>query len=129
MRASGWLRWFGLAVLGIVLAAGVAVAASRLTSQHIGIASEPVSAGEQLAPAAVRRGTKPTVNRRTRRQRRRGHRSRGHAPRAAQPPVSTSPAPPVSTAPTSTAPAPLPGGEVAHDDGGGGGGHSGGADD
>src|SRR3954471_15039772 len=41
----------GLAVLGVVLAAGIAVAASRLASQPIGLSSKPVSAGSDLAPA------------------------------------------------------------------------------
>ena len=45
-----WARWAALAVLGILVAAAVSVAASRLTSQKIGLASEPLSAGEGLAP-------------------------------------------------------------------------------
>lgn len=44
------MRWLGLALLGIVVAALVAVLASRLVSQQIGLASEPVSAGDALAP-------------------------------------------------------------------------------
>lgn len=44
------LRWAGLALLGIVIAAAVSVAASRLASQQIGLASEPISAGDALAP-------------------------------------------------------------------------------
>lgn len=40
----------GLAVLGIVLAAGIALAAAHLVRQPIGLASEPVSAGRRLAP-------------------------------------------------------------------------------
>ncbi len=44
------LRWIGLALLGLVIAAGVALAASQLASQQIGIASESVSAGDSLAP-------------------------------------------------------------------------------
>lgn len=49
------VRWLGLALLGIVVAAAVAIAASRLASQQIGLASEPVSAGDALAPAAERK--------------------------------------------------------------------------
>jgi hypothetical protein len=48
-------RWIGLALLGIVVAAAVSVAASRLASQQIGLASQPVSAGDSLVPAAVRK--------------------------------------------------------------------------
>jgi len=49
------VRWVGLALLGIVVAAAVAIAASRLASQQIGLASQPVSAGDALAPAAERK--------------------------------------------------------------------------
>lgn len=49
------VRWLGLALLGIVVAAVVAIAASRLASQQIGLASQPVSAGNALAPAAERK--------------------------------------------------------------------------
>ncbi len=45
------VRWVGLALLGIAIAAAVSVAASRLSSQNIGLASEPLSAGRSLAPA------------------------------------------------------------------------------
>ena len=47
MRA---MRWFALALLGVFVAALVAVLASRLVSQQIGLASEPISAGDALAP-------------------------------------------------------------------------------
>lgn len=52
------MRWFGLALLGILIAAAVSVAASRLASQQIGLASEPISAGDALAPA-VKQKPKP----------------------------------------------------------------------
>jgi hypothetical protein len=48
MRLTGRI---GLAVLGVVLAAAIALAASRLVSQPIGLSSEPVTAGSDLAPA------------------------------------------------------------------------------
>ncbi|HWA52533.1 MAG TPA: hypothetical protein VG816_00015 [Solirubrobacterales bacterium] len=51
MRVSTAVRWTGLALLGILVAAAVSVAASRLASQQIGLASEPISAGDALAPA------------------------------------------------------------------------------
>jgi outer membrane biosynthesis protein TonB len=44
-------RWVLLALIGLAIAIGVAVAAANLTSQQIGIASESVSAGDALAPS------------------------------------------------------------------------------
>jgi hypothetical protein len=44
-------KWVLLALVGLAIAFGVAVAAANLTSQQIGIASESVSAGDSLAPA------------------------------------------------------------------------------
>ncbi len=45
--------WALAALLGIALAAGITWATSQLTSQHIGLASEPLSAGSRLAPPAA----------------------------------------------------------------------------
>src|SRR5215208_4639060 len=45
------LFWFVGALAGVVLAAGVTYAASSLSTQRIGISSEPASAGQDLAPA------------------------------------------------------------------------------
>ena len=63
MRLPTTLRWIALALLGLIIAAAVALGASRLASQQIGIASESVSAGDTLAPpitpATGRRGEKP----------------------------------------------------------------------
>ena len=42
--------WALAALLGIALTAGITWATSQLTSQHIGLSSEPVSAGSRLAP-------------------------------------------------------------------------------
>jgi hypothetical protein len=39
-------------VLGILIAAAVSVAASRLASQQIGLDSEPISAGDALVPGS-----------------------------------------------------------------------------
>jgi hypothetical protein len=50
MRVPGSLRWIALALLGLVIAGAVALAASRLASQQIGIAGESVKAGDSLAP-------------------------------------------------------------------------------
>jgi len=56
-------KWIALALIGLAVAAGVAVAASNLVSRQIGIASESVSAGDALAPAvesAARQGNDGT---------------------------------------------------------------------
>jgi hypothetical protein len=44
------MRWALAALLGVVVAAGAAYAASRLATQPIGLESEPIRAGESLAP-------------------------------------------------------------------------------
>jgi hypothetical protein len=51
-RAASILRWSALALAGLVIAVGVGVVAAKLTSQQIGLSSEPVGAGEALAPKA-----------------------------------------------------------------------------
>jgi hypothetical protein len=56
--------WALVALLGIVLAAGITWATSQLTSQHIGLSSEPLSAGRRLAPADS--ATRTTTSRSTR---------------------------------------------------------------
>jgi hypothetical protein len=48
---SGTAKWVLLALAGLAVAIGIAIAAANLTSQQIGIASESVSAGDALAPA------------------------------------------------------------------------------
>jgi len=42
--------WILGALAGVVLAAGVTYAASSLSTQRIGLSSEPVNAGRELAP-------------------------------------------------------------------------------
>jgi hypothetical protein len=51
--------WTVLAVCGVLLVAGVTVAASRLSTQTIGLSSEPLSAGDRLAPKATRTSAAP----------------------------------------------------------------------
>ena len=102
-RAS-WLRWTLLALLGLAVAAGISVAASHLVSQRIGLASEPLSAGKELAPPQPERSN----------GRHRGPDSRDAGPATATttttiaPPGTTAPsatpAPPVTTAPVPRAP-------------------------
>ena len=47
------ILWTLAAIAGVVLVAGVTYAASGLSSQTIGLSSEPLSSGEELAPAAT----------------------------------------------------------------------------
>jgi hypothetical protein len=54
MPARRILFWTVLASLGIGLAAGLTIATSELARQPIGLASEPLTAGDQLAPPAAR---------------------------------------------------------------------------
>jgi hypothetical protein len=82
MRSPATLRWIGLALLGIAIAAAVAVAASRLAGQEIGLASEPISAGDALAPTSVRTQPERAPELRP-----------TPSPRASPPPRSTGPAP------------------------------------
>jgi len=117
---STTMRWVGLALLGVLIAVGVAVAASGLVSQQIGLASEPITAGDALAPAARSRPA---------------HEAGGkhEVPAAKAPPPTTTTGP----APTTTEPQPAPpvppsttpvtpsgsnrsGGEGDHEGGGGG---------
>ena len=49
MTASS-LRWPAFAVIGLLVAIGVAVLATQMVSEKIGISSEPVTAGESLSP-------------------------------------------------------------------------------
>ncbi|HWC48651.1 MAG TPA: hypothetical protein VG448_07210 [Solirubrobacterales bacterium] len=51
MTLPATAKWVLLALLGVAIAIGVAIAAANLTSQQIGIANESVSAGDRLAPA------------------------------------------------------------------------------
>jgi hypothetical protein len=50
MKLSVTARWILLALAGLLVAVAVAVAASKVTSQRIGLASEPLQAGQELAP-------------------------------------------------------------------------------
>jgi hypothetical protein len=121
------MRWLGLTLLGILVAAAISIAASRLASQQIGLASQPISAGDALAPAASR--VKPM------------HRHPGHRPANRQTKTSTEPStipsvpstssePPTYSAPPSTAPtAPAAPPPESGRDGEHGGTAGGGADD
>ena len=113
-----------LALLGLVVAAAISLAASRLSSQHIGISSEPLSAGKSLSPVDDGQSQKkPQHQTRTRNH----HRGSGStqtqttpAPPPAQvtPPAQLTPTPPATSTPRS-------GGDSGGDDSGGHGGSSG----
>ena len=76
------VRWAVFAVIGLLVAVVVALLATHLVSEKIGIAAEPVSAGESLVPERVDHRPRP---------------GRRHSGR-----------PTPTTATTSTAPAPAP---------------------
>lgn len=58
------LRWPLLALMGLLIAAAIAILATQMVSQKIGISSEPLSAGKALAPRASA-AKKPPVARTT----------------------------------------------------------------
>ena len=56
------IRWVLIALAGLAVAAVVSLSASDLTSQPVGLSSEPLTAGDQLAPrSAVTRTVTRTV--------------------------------------------------------------------
>ena len=71
MTFPATLKWLGLALLGIAVAAAVAIAASNLASQQIGLSSEPITAGDALAPRSASK-TKPKVKPKPERATRKG---------------------------------------------------------
>ena len=122
----GTLKWVGLALLGLAIAGGVAFAASRLASQQIGIASESISAGDNLAPSVRSAGAAAGS-----REAERGKATTGGkaTPTEAEPaePVETEPVEPSAEPAPEPSPPPAEHGEGDHHGGGGGGG--GGGDD
>jgi uncharacterized membrane protein YgcG len=127
-RFRAGLGWFALALLGLVIAAGVSLAASRLSSQHIGLSSEPLSAGQRLSPAVT---TTTTVHRTTRTTRT----TKTRTTQTTRPPTLVAPAPAI-TRPLTTVHTTGNHGSRSRDDsgsddhsgsgsGGGGGGHGG----
>lgn len=55
MTRNAVMKWVALALVGLLIAGGVAVLGSNLASRQIGLSSEPLRAGDALAP--------PTPNR------------------------------------------------------------------
>jgi hypothetical protein len=115
------LRWTGLALLGIVIAAAVSVAASRLASQQIGLASEPISAGDSLAPVQHQHRAVPVRNHSSKNSSSKGPGKVKHRnPSLSPPPQPAIPVPPAPSPPVE---------EVVPSHTTGDGEHSGGADD
>ena len=52
---KGIAGWTALALAGLVLAAGLGLAARELSSQEVGLSAEPITVGDDLAPAAAER--------------------------------------------------------------------------
>lgn len=50
MKLPPAIKWIALALLGLLIAVGVAFASTNLVSQEIGISSESIRAGDALAP-------------------------------------------------------------------------------
>jgi hypothetical protein len=107
------LLWTLGALAGVVLAAGVTYAASSLSTQRIGISSEPVSAGRELAPRPTAAPTRTATPRPKPRKKRR--------------PAPTATPRPTATAVPTAAPTVDDHGGGSDDHGGRGGGH--GSDD
>jgi hypothetical protein len=105
--------WILGALAGVVLAAGVTYAASSLSTQRIGLSSEPANAGQDLAP---RRTATPTPTPAHRKKRKRPRPTPTATPRAT-----------ATAAPTTIPTVDDHGGERGDDSGGHGGG--GGGDD
>src|SRR6476619_1291121 len=108
------IGWALAAVAGLLLAAGLTLAVSELTSQHVGLYDESPDAGRELVVSTPARSATTTPARTPKRR-------RAPAKRPAPPRTTTAP-PPVVT--TTVAPPPA----TTTDDHGGSGG-SGGSDD
>jgi hypothetical protein len=111
------ILWTLAAVAGILVAAGVTLAASSLSSQRIGLSAEPLTAGDNLAPTSDRATPAATSTP----QRKRAT-TRRKKPR--RPTRTATPAPTRTAVPTSP-----PTAEPGDDHGGGRGRGRGGGDD
>lgn len=54
-----------MGLCGLAFAVGIGIAASTLASERIGLTSEPFTAGDSLAPEAVKHPVRPTRKPRT----------------------------------------------------------------
>lgn len=60
----GTLMWVAAALAGLTLAVGITYTAGTLSSQRIGLSSEPLSAGDRLAPPRAMPRPAPRTTRR-----------------------------------------------------------------
>jgi hypothetical protein len=119
-----------LAALGIALAAAITYGTSQLVRQHIGLASEPLTAGSRLLAPPLGTGTTPARAPR----RRTGTQTTGTAgpsvPAPAPAPTVAPEREPATPQPSAPSPQPSsPSGQPSSGDGGGGGDHSRAGDD
>lgn len=63
VRARVVIGWVLLGVAGVALAVGVTMTATSLTSQRIGLADEPITAGQELVPTGTTPARTTTVAR------------------------------------------------------------------
>src|SRR4051812_9732230 len=115
------ILWSLAAVAGVVLVAGVTYAASGLSTQAIGLSSEPLTAGDKLAPAATATPTPAATPRKAKRRKPRPHAT--PRPTAIPTPVATA-APTVDDHGSGVEPGDDSGGHGGRSPGGGGGGGS-----
>jgi septal ring-binding cell division protein DamX len=104
------LAWTLAALAGLVLVAGVTLAASRLSSQAVGLSSEAPDTGSTLAPPSAKETAAPTPTPTPRKRKRKPRRT---------PTATVTPRPVVTAAPpvvTAAPPAPV---ATQDDDGGG----------
>lgn len=87
------IGWILLGLAGVALAVGITMAATSVTSQRIGLESEPLSAGSELVPTTARTATVDARPARTTPAR---TQTQAAPPSAAPPPATT---PPVATPP------------------------------
>ncbi len=59
MTRNATIKWVALALVGLLIAAGIAFAGSRLVSRQIGLSSQPIQAGDALAPPSPAATGKP----------------------------------------------------------------------
>jgi hypothetical protein len=97
-----------LAVVGLLVAGAVAWLASDLASRQIGLASEPITAGDELAPAIARPHHKRHLGR------------SGHGKGAAETPPPAAEPLPAPVGPPATEPPPVPSEPPASEAPGGG---------
>jgi uncharacterized membrane protein YgcG len=94
MSGRNTLAWVAVAFAGLLLAGGISLGVRALTSSPVGLESEPITAGKELAPSVTERTARP--------DRPRAQRLPRPRPRPAEP-VPPTPAP----APTAPAPPPV----------------------